>query len=240
MNLEMDITIVAAVSNNGVIGKDGKIPWSVPSDLKSFKKLTQDGIVIMGRKTFESLGNKPLPKRYNVVVSRTLSKINLHSNLSIVSSLDEALWLAQEDYREAFIIGGSSLYKEAMPLASKMIISHIDTVVKGNTVKFPFISTKAMWREESRIPIDLDSKDECGYSIVTYKKFVESANSSLIGSIAYPSYTTYSSGITITLPSSDTSGSRIKTVPSGDIVTIPSTGWPFSIADITTSTPEEE
>jgi dihydrofolate reductase len=173
MSLDMDIVIVAAVSKNGVIGKDGTIPWSIPTDLKHFKKLTEGGVVIMGRKTFESMGNKPLPKRHNIVVSTTMSKINLHSNLSIVTSLDEALWEAQEDFKEAFVIGGEAIYKEAMSLASKMIISHVDTAVKGGTARFPYINTKTGWYEDSRVKAEVNSRDDYDYAIVTYKRLVE-------------------------------------------------------------------
>jgi dihydrofolate reductase len=177
MSLDMDIVIVAAVSKNGVIGKDGTIPWSIPTDLKHFKKLTKDGVVIMGRKTFESIGNKPLPNRHNIVVSTTMSKINLHSNLSIVTSLDEALWEAQEDFKEAFVIGGESIYKEAMSLASKMIISHVNTTVNGGTARFPYINTKTGWYEDSRVKAEVNSRDDYDYTIVTYKRLVEKQDS---------------------------------------------------------------
>lgn len=176
MSLDMEITLVAAVSKNGVIGKDGTIPWSLPTDLKHFKKLTENGVVIMGRKTFESIGNKPLAKRHNIVVSKTMSRVNIYSNLSVVSSLDEALWEAQEDYKEAFIIGGEAIYKEAMSMASKMIISHVDAVIKNGTARFPYINTKIAWREEARVKADINSRDDHEYSIVTYKRLVETVN----------------------------------------------------------------
>lgn len=169
----MEITIVAAVSKNGVIGKGGKLPWSLPTDLQHFKKLTEDGIVIMGRKTYESIGSKPLPKRYNIVVSSSMSRINLHKNLSVVPTLDQALWLAQEDYSEAFIIGGEGIYKEAFPMATKMIITHVDTIVRGGDAFLPFINTKIHWMEDKKLPGDVSTKDDYDFSIVTYKRLVE-------------------------------------------------------------------
>lgn len=208
MNLDMDITIVAAVSKNGIIGKDGSIPWSIPTDLKHFKKLTEGGVVIMGRKTFESLGNKPLSKRHNIVVSTTMSRINLYSNLSIVGSLDEALWEAQEDFKEAFIIGGEAIYKEAMPLASKMIISHVDVKIKGGTARFPYINTKTGWYEDSRIKADVNSRDDHEYSIITYKRLVEKKEDP---------YTLTTGFVPISISSFSSGGTSTFSIPDGTI-----------------------
>lgn len=175
MSLDMDIIIVAAVSKNGVIGKDGVLPWSLPSDLKHFKKLTSGGAIIMGRKTFESIGSKPLPKRHNIVVSSTMSRANIYKNLSIVPTLDRALWEAQEDFKEVFIIGGEVLYKEAMQHANKMIITHVDSIIKNGTAFFPYINLKTGWIEEARIIGEISSVDDHEYAIATYKKSLDSS-----------------------------------------------------------------
>lgn len=170
MNLNMDITIVAAVSKNGVIGKNGTLPWSLPTDLRHFKALTENGVVIMGRKTFESLGNKPLPKRHNIVVSKSLTKVNLHKNLSVVASLDEALWEAQEDFKEAFIIGGSALYKEGLLYANKMVITHVNTHIKYGTAQFPYINLNNGWAEISNVKSELNNEDDYEYYISVYNR----------------------------------------------------------------------
>lgn len=221
MNLDMDITIVAAVSKNGVIGKDGTIPWSIPTDLNHFKKLTEGGVVIMGRKTFESMKCKPLSKRHNIVISTTMSKINLHSNLSVVTSLDEALWEAQEDFKEAFVIGGEAIYREAMPLASKMIISHVDATVKGGTSRFPYINTKINWYEESRTKADINSRDDYEYSIVTYKRLVERASNPFAASSGLSSFLPIGASSTFTIPDGTISGTYTVGVGTTTMGTLP-------------------
>ncbi len=134
------ITIIAAIAKNGVIGKNGVIPWHFSKDLQNFKRLTRGNIVIMGRKTFESIG-KPLPNRTNIVVSSTLKTV---PGIIIRSSFQGALHLAQKVGREIFIIGGASLYELAIPLADRMILTHIPQDYEGDTF-FPKIN-KANWK----------------------------------------------------------------------------------------------
>lgn len=194
----MDIIIVAAVSSNGVIGIDGRLPWILPSDLRHFKNITKDKAVIMGRATFESIGSKPLPNRYNIVVSKTLSKVNTFPNLTVVDSLDAALWAADNDeYKEVFVIGGAQLYKEALGIASKLTLTLVDTIVRGsNLTIFPYFKSN-LW---TMIPSPLNSnersqKDECEYEIVDYVRKSESSlylgYGSIVGSSPiYPTTTT--------------------------------------------------
>jgi dihydrofolate reductase len=130
----VSVTIIAAVSDNGVIGKDGKIPWHLPADLKRFKKLTKGHHIVMGRKTWESIGI-PLHKRTNVVI--TSNKDYVADGTTIVHSLEEALALAPDD-EETFIIGGERVYRDGFQYADKVELTLVHTEVGGeNLVKFP-------------------------------------------------------------------------------------------------------
>lgn len=136
----MKLSIVAAMAENRVIGSNNKLPdWKAPGDLKRFQELTLGKVIIMGRKTFESI-ERALPKRYNIIVSSTLKTSN---DYWVVSSLDKALLLVRSfeeggmDFDpEVFVIGGSMLYKEALPLVSKIYLTRIKGEFKGD-VYFP-------------------------------------------------------------------------------------------------------
>lgn len=123
----MMIHLIAAVAQNGVIGFNGQIPWRLPEDLRHFQALTMGHTVIMGRRTYESIG-RPLPGRQNVVVSATLAGLE---GCAVARSLQEALALA--DRREIFIIGGGRLYREALPLAEQLDLTWIDLEPAGDT-----------------------------------------------------------------------------------------------------------
>src|SRR5256714_10832206 len=110
------LELIAAVARNGVIGRNGQLPWHLPDDLKHFKQLTLGHPIIMGRRTFESIG-KPLPGRRSIVASTTLGKIE---GVEVVPSLDEALQLVRDTPGPAFIIGGAVLYATALPLVRVM------------------------------------------------------------------------------------------------------------------------
>ena len=137
----MKIVIIAAVAANGTIGDAGKIPWHISDDLKRFKRLTLGHPVIMGRKTFASLGN-PLPGRRNIVLTR------LPSGPDQFSSLDDALKSCGD--QTVFIIGGAEIYRLALPLADTLHITHVHRDVPGDT-KFPDYD-KTQWQEVSREP----------------------------------------------------------------------------------------
>lgn len=120
------ISIIAAIGENKELGKDNKLLWNIPEDLKRFKELTTNHPVIMGRKTFESIG-KPLPNRTNIVITR--DKNFQVKNCLVVHSLEEAIELAKiKDNEEIFIIGGGQIYQQAINLADKLYL----TIVKGN------------------------------------------------------------------------------------------------------------
>ncbi|HZJ73905.1 MAG TPA: dihydrofolate reductase [Perlabentimonas sp.] len=147
------ISVIVAVADNNVIGANNQLIWRISNDLKRFKAITTGHSVIMGRKTFESIG-RPLPKRHNIVVSR--NKDLKIEGCTVVLSLQDALALcAQED--EVFVIGGGELYRQALPLASKLYLTRVHKVFDGDTF-FPEISMDE-WREvytEKGKPTDAD------------------------------------------------------------------------------------
>ena len=129
----MKLSIIVASNQQGIIGINGQIPWHIPEDLKRFKQLTMGKPIIMGRKTFESLGSKPLPGRLNVVVSPSkVQKSDYDYELGVLwtDSLRTALrWLElPNDYEEVFVIGGERLYREAIPLADTIYRTRVDRV----------------------------------------------------------------------------------------------------------------
>ncbi len=133
----MKISLIAALSENNVIGKDNKLPWNIPEDLKRFKKLTLGHPIIMGRKTFESIG-RPLPGRLNIVISRNFSYQD--DSVKVMSSLDEAITFAkrQEELmplpheNEIFIIGGGQVFEQAITKADKLYLTIVHVTLDGD------------------------------------------------------------------------------------------------------------
>ena len=131
------ITILVAMSENGVIGNKGKLPWHIPEDLKLFKKRTLGHLVIMGRKTYESLPKKPLPGRLNVVVSRETAYVGTVWANSVRNAIEIGPLLTCRDIDdEAFVIGGAEIYKQALPFADRILVSKIPGEYEGD-IFFP-------------------------------------------------------------------------------------------------------
>lgn len=133
--------LIVAMTGDGVIGLDNKLPWHIPEDMKNFKELTTGNVVVMGRKTYESIPEKfrPLPNRDNIVVSTQMSNNSSNYNgIIVVPSLEEALNKSKEFNKEIFIIGGAQLYEAALPFVEKMYISFVKGSYHGN-VFFPEI-----------------------------------------------------------------------------------------------------
>ncbi len=127
------ICLVVAVGKGRVIGRDGKLPWHLPADLKHFRVLTEGHAVVMGRKTWESIG-RPLPKRRNIVLSRTLTEVD---GIEVAASVEEVL-IKCIGCNEVMVIGGVQIYKLFLPYADKMYLTKVDTkVVADNLVRFP-------------------------------------------------------------------------------------------------------
>jgi dihydrofolate reductase len=124
------LALIVAVARNGVIGNDGALPWHVSEDLKHFKQTTDGHAVIMGRKTHDSIG-RPLPKRRNIVVTRQTG--TRFAGCETASSIGEAIALARTTDDCPFIIGGASLYEEALPIATELHLTTIDEDVEGDT-----------------------------------------------------------------------------------------------------------
>ena len=142
----MEIFLIAAVDKNLAIGKDGKIPWYIKEDLQYFQKNTLNTAMIMGRSTFESIG-KPLPNRQNIVMTR--SPANREGVIEVLDSTT-AIKEAKKASSKISIIGGESIYKEFLPLASKLLITEINITVEGADTFFPAWN-KQKWTEKSRI-----------------------------------------------------------------------------------------
>jgi len=164
----MTRTIIVAVSNNGVIGKDNDLVWHMPADLAHFKKTTKNHWVLMGRLSYESVG-KPLPHRTNVVITRQ-SNYNA-SGAHVVGSLEAALNLAQQaNQQEVFILGGAQIY--AMALANNLVDRLIITEIKGTFEGDAFFPEydKSQWIETERREYPADEKNPYPYAFVYYNR----------------------------------------------------------------------
>lgn len=118
----MEISIILAVAQNGIIGKDNALVWRQKEDLKYFKKLTSGNVVIMGRRTYESIG-KPLPNRDNIVITK--NKQFEAAGCMVVHSLEQAVAVAQQLQKEVFIIGGAEIYRQAIPFIQKVYLTRV-------------------------------------------------------------------------------------------------------------------
>lgn len=126
------ITIIAALTQERIVGVNGTLPWHIPEDLKNFKTITAGNVVLMGRKTFDSIPEKfrPLPNRHNIVISRSVGDI---PGVDVCGSIQEGILKAQEYGKEIFVIGGGSIYEQTLPLADKMVLSFVKENYQGDT-----------------------------------------------------------------------------------------------------------
>lgn len=139
----MLLSLIVAADENNVIGCEGSLPWDLPDDMKHFRETTEEHPVMMGRKTYDSIG-RPLPRRRNIVITRRDIDIE---GCDVVHSLDEALALVADE-EEAFVIGGGEIYRQAMERADKIYLTRVHTVVENGDTIFPDISDE--WEEISR------------------------------------------------------------------------------------------
>ncbi len=140
----MPVTIVAAVARNGVIGVDGGLPWSLPDDLRRFKELTLGHVLVMGRRTYESIG-RPLPGRTTVVVTRSEGWAPGSSEVLVACGVPQAIDMAAAIDDEVFVVGGAEVYAAALPLADRLVLTHVDAEPEGDT-RFPELDRRE-WRE---------------------------------------------------------------------------------------------
>lgn len=122
------LTLIVAAAENNAIGKDNKMLWHLPNDFKYFKKNTLEHSVVMGRKTFESIG-KPLPERRNIILTRDMNYT--HEEVDVANSVQEVLNYCRDE-REIFIIGGAEIYKQTLPLADKILLTRVHTTIDGD------------------------------------------------------------------------------------------------------------
>jgi dihydrofolate reductase len=164
------IAIVVAVAENGVIGREGELPWRMSSDLKRFRRLTWGKPIIMGRKTFESIG-KPLDGRDNIVITRSSSF--RCTDVHVVSSFEAAVRLAtglagEHGMNEVVVVGGAALYRAALASAERIYLTEVHGRVAGDRT-FPGLDLN-LWREIERIPCPKGSKDDFCSDFVIYER----------------------------------------------------------------------
>ena len=160
----MSVSLIAAVARNGAIGADGGLPWRLSSDLKRFKALTMGKPLVMGRKTFDSVG-RPLPGRRVIVVTRDAGWTR--PGVETANSLEAALALAA-GADEIMVGGGGEIYAQALPLAARLYLTEVDLAPKGD-VRFPDIDP-ALWREARRELGARGPKDEADFAFVEYER----------------------------------------------------------------------
>jgi dihydrofolate reductase len=154
------VALVVAVSRNGVIGRDGGLPWRISSDLKRFKAITMGKPIIMGRKTWESLPRKPLPGRHNIVITR--QRGFAAEGATIAQDRDSAL-AAAGDAGEIAVIGGGEIYAMFMDMASRIFLTEVDVTVEGDTL-FPHLD-KSLWQEVATESHAAEPGDTAGYEL---------------------------------------------------------------------------
>jgi dihydrofolate reductase len=166
----MKIVLVAAVAENGVIGRGGTLPWRLKSDMQHFARLTIGRPVVMGRKTYESIG-QPLRGRTNIVITRDPGYGA--EGIVVAHSLEKAMQMARDDaqMREAdsiAVIGGSGVFDETMPMADRLEITEVHASPEGDTF-FPSIDAK-LWRETARVRHPAAPQDDADMSFITYER----------------------------------------------------------------------
>jgi dihydrofolate reductase len=169
MSATAPLVVIAAVARNGVIGRDGMMPWHLPQDLRHFRELTHGHTVVMGRRTWESLAPRfrPLPGRRNIVVSRDANYPAAGATLA--SSLTDALAQAHQHAGErVFVIGGAQLYAQALPLADELELTELHADVAGNTV-FPAWN-RGDFEETRRTAHAADPAGTPAFDFVTYRR----------------------------------------------------------------------
>jgi len=163
-----EIYLIAAINQRNVIGDKGSIPWHLPDDLAHFSRLTRGHTMIMGRKTYQSLG-KPLKNRHHIVLSRSMSAQEIgHPDVTLCHNLQQALALLPNTHRPVFVIGGERVYQEALPLASKLYITHVDNNVTGDAY-FPSIDEQVWQKTETRHQTT-DNRHEYAMTFTTYQR----------------------------------------------------------------------
>ncbi len=159
------VSLIVAIGRNHEIGKGNQLPWHLPADLAFFKRTTSGHTVIMGRKTYESIG-RPLPNRRNIIISRNAEYAA--EGCEVFTSLETALAACRHE-DEIFIMGGAQIYEQALALADKLYITQVDTQVAGADAFFPQWD-KAQWQETSCQAHPADDKNSFDYTFLIFEK----------------------------------------------------------------------
>ena len=164
----MHVSIIVAVAENGVIGRGGKLPWYLSVDLRRFRELTMGHTLLMGRRTWESIG-RALPGRKMIVVSRQPGYQVHEAGIRVAANLDDALALAKADGEEdAFVVGGAELYREALPRADRLYVTRVHARIDGDTF-FPSYDM-ALWRLARTERHAADDKNDHPFSFEVYER----------------------------------------------------------------------
>lgn len=175
-NPKLPISIVVAVADNGVIGRDGGLPWRLPDDLKHFKQLTTGHAVVMGRRTWESIG-RPLPNRLNIVLSRSTERFSRdpefgagqRADLRRAGDLQAAIAIAREaGHDRLFVIGGRAVYEAAVPLADEWHVTHVRAAVPGDVTLPPIDTT--VWQCVASQHHPADDRHALPFDICRYRR----------------------------------------------------------------------
>jgi dihydrofolate reductase len=165
----MIISLIVAASENNAIGKDNKLLWHLPNDMKFFKNTTWGMPIVMGRKTYQALAGEPLPGRFNFVITRQNDWRPRNEKITVVSSLQQAIDGAKAtDCKETFVIGGGEIYKEALSVADRIYMTRVHTVLDGDTY-FPSIDEK-QWRLTDNRDFPADEKHDYAYSFQVWER----------------------------------------------------------------------
>lgn len=160
------ISIIAAVADNGAIGKGNRLLWHLPEDMKRFKTITTGHTVIMGRRTYESLPKGALPNRRNIVL--TSKRESVYAGCDVCGSMGEALRSCERD-EEVFVIGGATLYREALCMADRMYLTRVHTTKEDADAFFPEVNFEE-WEETERQEFPADERHAYPYTFLTYQR----------------------------------------------------------------------
>lgn len=165
----MTISHIVAAGSNDAIGKDNQLLWHLPQDLKFFKNTTWAMPVIMGRKTFEAVGSKPLPGRFNIIVSRQEGLKSTHEMVWYARSIDEAIQLAsQTGGKEIFIAGGAEIYAQSLAITNRIYLTRVHAHFEADAF-YPKFDAEA-WQLKSSIDFNIDEKHAYSFTIETWDR----------------------------------------------------------------------
>lgn len=164
------IYMIWAMDRNQLIGQNNGMPWRLPAEQAYFRRTTTGNAILMGRKTFESIGCKPLPKRHNIILTRDLAY--RAEGCTVIHTVEEALHLAEQE--TMFIIGGAEIYSLFLPWADRLYVTHIDHAFEGDAYFSPLDWSE--WQEGSREPGLMDEKNPYRYEFAVYERKSPSSN----------------------------------------------------------------